>query len=172
MEIEDDTVDVEDSAGEVRNNAIPMTRNNPDRDRTIVLQSLDTPPTLRRENKKMCFEDKITAASALLLVMKGEECGCSYSSMETLPEVCAKADPDSYVWKKVTLSRNKNSYLVSHGLFKHFNKILKLNLFINKVQIVHAGLSLTCGPRKSDLVPASCLNFKLFNILMWCMMIF
>ena len=29
MEIEDDTVDVEDSAGEVRNNAIPMTRNNP-----------------------------------------------------------------------------------------------------------------------------------------------
>ena len=114
MEIEDDTVDVEDSAGEVRNIAIPVTRINPVRYSTILLQSLDTPPTPRRENNKLCVEDKITAASALLLVMKSVECGWSYSSMETLPEVCAKADPDSYVWKKVTLSRNKNSYLVRH----------------------------------------------------------
>ena len=64
MEIEDDTVDFEDSAGEVRNIAIPMTRNNPVRDSTIVLQSLDTPPTLRRENNKLCVEDKITAATS------------------------------------------------------------------------------------------------------------
>ena len=81
--------------------------------KTQLGRSVDTPPTLRRENNKLCVEDKITAATALL-VMKGVECGWSYSSMETLPEVCAKADPDSYVWKKVTLSRNKKSYLVRH----------------------------------------------------------
>ena len=41
VEIEDETRNDEDSAGEVGNNAIPVTRNNPGRDRTIVLQVLD-----------------------------------------------------------------------------------------------------------------------------------
>ena len=67
--------------------------------KTQLGRSVDTPPTLRRENNKLCVEDKITAATALL-VMKGVECGWSYSSMETLPEVCAKADPDSLCGRK------------------------------------------------------------------------
>ena len=78
--------------------------------RTIILSSLETPATISRNNYKLCLEDKATAATGLL-VMKGIEAGWSYSSMESLPAVCARADPDSDIWKKVSLSRNKNSYI-------------------------------------------------------------
>jgi len=52
------------------------------------------------------------------------------------------------------------------------NFYLRLNLFANQVQLVHAVLNLTCGPRQNDLVPASGLDFKLLNILKWCMIVF
>ena len=63
-----------------------------------------------------------------------------------------KTDPDSYVWKKVTLSRNKNSYLVSHGLFKHFHKILirdllaapGFTLIVDSATFKQQGLSQHC----------------------------
>ena len=120
--------------------------------KTFSLQPLETPPTLpRQNNNKLRIEDKVTAATALL-VMKGVEGGWSYSSMETLPAVCAKADPESSVWNKVTLSRNKNSYIVSHGLYPHFHEILVndlrsspgFSLLVDAATFKHQGLSQHC----------------------------
>ena len=114
---------VEETSGTGTPGADHPTRNR----RTIILNSLETLVTLSRNNYKLCLEDKATAATALL-VMKGIEAGWSYSSMESLPAVCARSDPDSDIWKKVSLSRNKNSYIVTNRLYPHFDKILVRDL--------------------------------------------
>ena len=118
----DETVAIKEALGS------DFTGSDPERNRrTILVSSLETPATLPRNNNKLCLEDKATAATALL-VMKGVEAGWSYSSMETLPAICARADPDSSIWQKVSLSRNKNSYIVTNGLYPHFHEILVSDL--------------------------------------------
>ena len=104
--------------------------------RTFGLQKLSAPPSLPNSSR-LGLEDQVTAAEALL-VMKAAESDWSYPSMETLPAVCAKADPKSAVWPKIKLSRKKHSYMITHGLLPHFHnmivKDLTLTLLVMRLQ--------------------------------------
>ena len=96
--------------------------------RTFVLQNLSAPPTL--PNNRLGLDDQVTAAEALL-VMKAAESVWSYASVESLPAVCAKADPKSAVWPKVKLGRTKHSYVITHGLFPHFHSMIVKDLSLS-----------------------------------------
>ena len=74
--------------------------------KTFGLMSLAAPPSL--SSKNLSQEDQITAAETVL-TLKAAESGWSFSSIENLSQVLAKADPKSSIWLKVKLGRHKHS---------------------------------------------------------------
>jgi hypothetical protein len=69
----------------------------------------------------MTLTDQVTKAE-IIWALKAVDSNYSYSSCDDFVPIMQRLDPSSVVFQKMSLGRNKTSYIISHGLYPYFMK--------------------------------------------------